>query len=71
MAGTGKPGPHGKGPREKFLTRMPAEIRTALHEAALERGMTANDLVVMLIAQHTGRTHLIDQQEVLALQKSA
>lgn len=67
----GKPGRPSKGPRAAFLTRMHPELKAALHEAAVERGLTANDLIALLVAEHTGQTHLIDIQEVLPLQKTA
>lgn len=71
MAGLGKRGRPSKGPREAFLTRMHPELKAALHEAAQNQGLTANDLIAVLIAEHTGRTHLVNYQEVLPLQKTA
>ncbi|MBB3040052.1 hypothetical protein [Hoyosella altamirensis] len=71
MAGLRKPGRPSKGPREAFLARMHPELKAALQKAAQDRGITANDLIAVLIAEHTGRTHLVDYQEVLPLQKTA
>lgn len=56
-----------KGERTRLVTRVPVELKAAVHRAAREHDMTENDYVSAILAAEIGLTDLVApiQQEVL------
>ena len=60
-----KPGPPGKGPRTQVKVRLPLPLAEGIRALAAQRGITVNDLLGEIMAEHTGIPY--DQQEPLSL----